>query len=217
MQLFPRERGEGQGEGQAASILFSFRPTHRCIRGHHEKSISSAVAAPGGERAPARNKGCVRLHRDRAEGRAHWTGRSYAALAREGFMRNPVAHRAVRLISEAAAACRCWSMRATANAANIRLLAAAAAERADGGGRFSRGALRASAALGQCLCRAVDGRRGGARTASAAAGPDAASSRAATAGRRLMNTGSATSVRRLAAGRGRACCICSCSIRSTIT
>ncbi len=33
------------------------------------------------------------------EGRAHWTGRSYAALAREGFMRNPVAHRAVRLIS----------------------------------------------------------------------------------------------------------------------
>jgi len=37
------------------------------------------------------------------EGRAHWTGRSYSALAREGFMRNPVAHRAVRLISEAAA------------------------------------------------------------------------------------------------------------------
>ncbi len=37
------------------------------------------------------------------EGRAHWTGRSYAALAREGFMRNPVAHRAVRLISETAA------------------------------------------------------------------------------------------------------------------
>ena len=38
------------------------------------------------------------------EGRAHWTARSYAALAREGFMKNPVAHRAVRLISEAAAA-----------------------------------------------------------------------------------------------------------------
>ena len=34
---------------------------------------------------------------------AHWTGRSYAALAREGFMRNPVAHRSVRLIAEAAA------------------------------------------------------------------------------------------------------------------
>lgn len=38
------------------------------------------------------------------EGRAHWTSRSYAALSREGFMRNPVAHRAVRLISETAAA-----------------------------------------------------------------------------------------------------------------
>jgi HK97 family phage portal protein len=33
-----------------------------------------------------------------ADGRASWTGRSYAALAREGFMRNPVAHRCVRLV-----------------------------------------------------------------------------------------------------------------------
>jgi HK97 family phage portal protein len=38
------------------------------------------------------------------EGRAHWTGRSYAALSREGFLRNPVAYRTVRMISEAAAA-----------------------------------------------------------------------------------------------------------------
>ncbi|MCD2180989.1 phage portal protein [Rhizobium sp. GN54] len=38
-----------------------------------------------------------------AEARARWTSRSYAALAREGFMRNPVAHRAVRMIAEAAA------------------------------------------------------------------------------------------------------------------
>ena len=35
-------------------------------------------------------------------GEARWTGRSYASLAREGFMKNPVAHRAVRLIAEAA-------------------------------------------------------------------------------------------------------------------
>ncbi|PWW02209.1 HK97 family phage portal protein [Hoeflea marina] len=34
---------------------------------------------------------------------AHWSVRSYSALAREGFMRNPVAHRAVRMITEAAA------------------------------------------------------------------------------------------------------------------
>lgn len=38
------------------------------------------------------------------EGAAHWSGRSYAALSRTGFMKNPVAHRAVRMIAEAAAA-----------------------------------------------------------------------------------------------------------------
>ncbi|CCF18615.1 conserved protein of unknown function [Pseudorhizobium banfieldiae] len=37
------------------------------------------------------------------EGIAHWSGRSYGGLARAGFMRNPVAHRAVRLVAEAAA------------------------------------------------------------------------------------------------------------------
>jgi HK97 family phage portal protein len=45
--------------------------------------------------------GFVALH---AAGEAHWTRRDYAALAREGFMKNPVAHRSVRLISEAASA-----------------------------------------------------------------------------------------------------------------
>ena len=38
-----------------------------------------------------------------AGARAQWTGRSYAALSREGFVRNPVAHRCVRLVAEAAA------------------------------------------------------------------------------------------------------------------
>lgn len=37
------------------------------------------------------------------EGEARWTGRNYQALSREGFMKNPVAHRCVRLVSEAAA------------------------------------------------------------------------------------------------------------------
>lgn len=32
-----------------------------------------------------------------------WTSRSYAALAREGYLRNPVGHRCVRLVAEAAA------------------------------------------------------------------------------------------------------------------
>ncbi|MCP2154480.1 phage portal protein [Agrobacterium tumefaciens] len=36
-------------------------------------------------------------------GQAFWTGRSYAALAREGFMRNPIAHRAARMVAEASA------------------------------------------------------------------------------------------------------------------
>lgn len=37
------------------------------------------------------------------DGRAQWSEKSYAGLAREGFMRNPVAHRAIRLVGEAAA------------------------------------------------------------------------------------------------------------------
>jgi len=36
---------------------------------------------------------------------AAWTARGYAAFSREGYARNPVAHRCVRLIAEAAAAC----------------------------------------------------------------------------------------------------------------
>nr|WP_245515385.1 phage portal protein [Rhizobium deserti] len=38
-----------------------------------------------------------------AEGAAHWSGRSYAALSRTGFMKNPIAHRAIRMVAEAAA------------------------------------------------------------------------------------------------------------------
>ena len=36
-------------------------------------------------------------------GPAHWSQRCYQSLAREGFMRNPIAYRAVRMIAEAAA------------------------------------------------------------------------------------------------------------------
>lgn len=57
-------------------------------------------------RAPVETKaagagGFVALHR---EAEARWSQRDYAALGREGFMRNPVAHRAVRLVAEAAGA-----------------------------------------------------------------------------------------------------------------
>lgn len=45
--------------------------------------------------------GFVALH---VEGEAHWTRRDYAALAREGYMRNAVVHRSVRLVAETASA-----------------------------------------------------------------------------------------------------------------
>lgn len=45
--------------------------------------------------------GFVALH---LTGEASWTRRDYAALATAGFMKNPVAHRSVRLIAEAASA-----------------------------------------------------------------------------------------------------------------
>jgi HK97 family phage portal protein len=44
--------------------------------------------------------GFVALH---MQGEAAWTRRDYAGLARQGYMLNPVAHRCVRLVAEAAA------------------------------------------------------------------------------------------------------------------
>jgi len=49
----------------------------------------------------AATPGFVALH---LQGEASWTRRDYTALAREGFMRNAVAHRSVRMIAESAAA-----------------------------------------------------------------------------------------------------------------
>ncbi|WP_349366648.1 MAG: phage portal protein [Nitratireductor rhodophyticola] len=61
---------------------------------------------PGGAVAPVETKqmhagGFVALHR---EAEARFSRRDYAAMSREGFMANPIAHRAVRLVAEAAAA-----------------------------------------------------------------------------------------------------------------
>src|SRR5271170_8067612 len=38
-----------------------------------------------------------------AAGQPQWTPRNYAALAKEGFAKNPVAYRCIRMIAEAAA------------------------------------------------------------------------------------------------------------------
>ena len=59
---------------------------------------------PAAQASVAETKAVGGLSLVAAEGRAQWTGRSYASLSREGFMKNPVAHRTVRLIAEAAAA-----------------------------------------------------------------------------------------------------------------
>ncbi len=56
------------------------------------------LAAP--ERKRSRAGPLIALHE---AGRPVWTPRDYGALAREGYERNPVAHRCIRLIAEAAA------------------------------------------------------------------------------------------------------------------
>ena len=50
--------------------------------------------------SPSGSQPLVALH---LSSRAHWTGRDYGALAREGYQKNAVVYRCVRLISEAAA------------------------------------------------------------------------------------------------------------------
>lgn len=60
-------------------------------------------AGNGGVR-PERKSGAAGFVAIHAQGEARWTQRDYATLAREGFMRNPVVHRSVRLIAETASA-----------------------------------------------------------------------------------------------------------------
>lgn len=65
------------------------------------------IAEKGEARAKMRpentksSTGFIAMH---AAGEAQWSGHDYLALAREGYMRNPVVHRCVRIISESAAA-----------------------------------------------------------------------------------------------------------------
>jgi HK97 family phage portal protein len=64
---------------------------------------------PGRSSVPERKAapGFVALH---LQGEAAWSRRDYGSLAREGFMRNPVAHRSIRLIAESAGAVK-WLLR----------------------------------------------------------------------------------------------------------
>lgn len=70
-------------------------------------------------------------------GRAVWTPRDYAALAREGFQKNAVVHRAVRLVAEAAASLPLTLKRGRADLAEHPLIALLARPNArEGGQRF---------------------------------------------------------------------------------
>ncbi len=60
---------------------------------------------PGGPASETKHSRAAPLIALTGQGRARWTPRDYASLAREGFSRNPVAYRCVRMIAEAAAAC----------------------------------------------------------------------------------------------------------------
>ncbi|RTL49751.1 MAG: phage portal protein [Bradyrhizobiaceae bacterium] len=58
-------------------------------------------------RAPeAKSSRTAKLLAFESGGRARWTPRDYAALAREGYLANAIVHRAVRLIAENAASCQ---------------------------------------------------------------------------------------------------------------
>lgn len=70
-------------------------------RGGAVARVEQKAVPPGG------HGGLVALH---GQGEPRWTRRDYAALAREGYMRNPVVHRAVRMVAEAAACVPCWPM-----------------------------------------------------------------------------------------------------------
>jgi HK97 family phage portal protein len=63
------------------------------------RSAGTALAGAPEEKA-SRAGAIIALH---TAGRPVWTPRNYAALARAGYMKNPVVYRAVRMVSEAAA------------------------------------------------------------------------------------------------------------------
>ena len=56
----------------------------------------------GGRSPVAETKALQMLMSIRDIGEAQWTSRSFAALVHEGFARNPVVNRCVRLIAESA-------------------------------------------------------------------------------------------------------------------
>ena len=63
-------------------------------------AMSATSASGAKETKDAGQGGFISLHETR---NANWSSRNYLSMSREGFMRNPIAHRAIRMISETAA------------------------------------------------------------------------------------------------------------------
>ncbi|OYW37876.1 MAG: hypothetical protein B7Z45_05290, partial [Azorhizobium sp. 12-66-6] len=82
----PAEGYARPAEGQARPAEAHARPAEAQVRPAEAKaSRAAALVAFFGQ------------------GRARWSPRDYGSLAREGFLRNAIAYRAVRMVSEAAA------------------------------------------------------------------------------------------------------------------
>ena len=85
-------------------------------------------------------------------GRPKWTDRTYAALAREGFEKNAIVYRAVRMVAEAAASVP-WLMFDGRQEIVDHPFLDAHAQSERGGAGLSGISARASLRFGQCLCR----------------------------------------------------------------
>ncbi len=76
-------------------------PWRRALRGSRRFAVADAHPQPAPpERKQSRAQALVALS---GPGRASWTARDFGALAREGYGKNPVAYRCIRMIAEAAA------------------------------------------------------------------------------------------------------------------
>jgi hypothetical protein len=138
---------------------------------HHETPISPAVASATGRKGVPEKKATGAFVSLAAEDRARWTGRSHAAVSREGFVKNPVAHRSVRLIAQVAASVAwllCEGDPERRDHAVLSLLGQPNGRM--GGPDFFETLDGHLLFVSQRLYRAVAGRQRPARTASAAAG-----------------------------------------------
>ncbi len=149
------------------------------------------------------------------EGRAHWSSRSYASLSREGFMKNPVAHRAVRMIAEAAASVPWLAYEGEAERPEDPRLALLARPNGRMAGTDFFETLYGHLLLsGNAFVEGV--RLGGELRELHSCGPTGCrSSRGGMDGRSPMNTARARMCAGMRRARGRRSCICGSSIRST--